>query len=382
MATNQPDRDLLRRLAETEVGEGHVLSVYVNLDPSEFATPPARSSSIRSVVDAAARAAEDGEGDLSHAARTTLREDVGRVRDYLGSMSFEGTHGAAVFAAGQVGLFEALQLPYPVASEVVVNASPYVAPIAEDPEGDWCVVLVNRRDGRLLRGGSDGLREVVRVSDDVHGQHDQGGWSQRRYQRSIDREVTRHVERVARAIELALRRRPFDHLLIGGPEDAYSELCDLLGQELRERVRGRIEVDVENTTEAQVLDAALPLMRERERERHEQLLGRLRERLGRGDRAAAGIDDVLGVLHERRVETLLLDARLSVAGCRCPNCGWLGVGGEGVSSCPMDGTALEPEPDVVELGVDRALAQDARIARFEEEPQIASHGGIAALLRF
>ena len=51
MQVSAPDRDQLRQLAELRLERPVVLSLYLNLDPSEFATPPARKTSIRSLVD-------------------------------------------------------------------------------------------------------------------------------------------------------------------------------------------------------------------------------------------------------------------------------------------------------------------------------------------
>jgi len=55
MQVNDITRERLRRLAEATVGDAKVLSLFVNLDPREFATPPARSTEIRSLLDRAAR---------------------------------------------------------------------------------------------------------------------------------------------------------------------------------------------------------------------------------------------------------------------------------------------------------------------------------------
>ena len=56
MAANTITRGRLRRLAELRPQRGMVLSVFFNLDPSEFATPAARATEVNSVVTAAADA--------------------------------------------------------------------------------------------------------------------------------------------------------------------------------------------------------------------------------------------------------------------------------------------------------------------------------------
>ena len=58
----------LRALAAVHPDEGRVLSVFLNLDPTEFATPSARSSAITSVLTAAAHKVESKEG-LTHGER-------------------------------------------------------------------------------------------------------------------------------------------------------------------------------------------------------------------------------------------------------------------------------------------------------------------------
>jgi peptide subunit release factor 1 (eRF1) len=362
------------------VDQGCVLSVYVNFDPSEFATAPARSSALTSAADEASRSVENGGRELSHEARLRLREDIERIRAYAGSADFDGTHGLAIFAAGGGDLFEVLHLPSPVPNAVVVGDSPHVAPLVGEPDGVWCVALVNRRNARIMGGGPMALVEEERISDDVPGRHDQGGWSQSRYQRHIDEEARRHLERVAGAIADRCRRDAFDNLLVGGPEDGYSEFVELLDNECRERVRGRVAVDVENTTAGDVTEAARPVMREYEQAERSRLLERLQEGVGAGGRSAAGLGDVLGCLNEQRVETLVLDGAFTASGAECPSCGWLTDAGDG--ECPADGARLEPRSDLVEPAIHRSLTQDADVVRLRDRPEMQLHGGIAALLRF
>lgn len=357
-----------------------MLSVYVDLDPSEFATGPARASALTSAADGAARAVEQDSHGLSHDTRLALRDDIERIRDYAKDADFDATHGLAIFAAAGARLFEPLHLPRSVANLVRVDGSPHVAPLVGHPNGSWCVALVTRRDARLLRGGATRLGEQERIEDDVHGRHDQGGLSQSRYERHIDEQARQHLQRVARRLGELRRDGDFDHLLVGGTEQGYGELVELLDNETRERLCGRLSVDVEHVSAAQAADAAAPLMRAHETRRRGRLLDRVDEGLAPGGHAAAGLDQVVGCLNEQRVATLLLDARLAADGSQCPRCGWLTTRAGG--SCPADGSELRPCDDLVEPIVDRALEQDADILRLDDEPRIGAHGGAAALLRF
>ena len=378
MQVTAPDRDELRRLAQIRLDRPVVLSLYLDLDPSEFATPPARATAVRSVVDEAERRLRERDG-LSHQDRADLEASLQRAATVLErELPTEGAHAVAVFSCSPVDLFETLRLPRPVRTRVAIGHSPLVGPLARlERRERWCVALVSRRDARIFRGSSDGLREIEQIHDVVFGQHDQGGWSQARYQRGIEKEKDDHLRNTAEALMKHFKRRPFQRLIVGGPREVAADFESKLHGYMSERLAGRIEVDVDTASPEQVLKKAQPLFDELEEEREASAL----ERLGEG-RAAVGLQDVLQALNERRVECLVVDERFGAPGTSCPECGWLGPDGE--RTCPVDGRELERLEDLTEAAIELTLQQSAEILavrrRREELEQRA--GGIAALLRF
>jgi len=386
MQTNELRPDRLRELAVLRPEGACVLSVFLNLDPAEFAEPPSRASEIRSVVDEArrlGRAKVESDG-LGHDEKTALRADLDRIEEYLSDFSPKGAHGLAVYACGPADLFEVIRLPRPVRTRAVIEDSPFVEPLAELVGlGSWFVVLVNRQTGRLLLGDRERLEELDAIVDDVHGQHKQGGWSQARYQRSVDEDVQDHLRNVAEAAFNQFKHTPFDHVLLGGPGETLADFEQKLHAYLQERIVGRIDVDVENSSVDDVYAAAAPRMAEHEQRREREALDRLREGVSTGGRAAAGLDDVLEALNERRVEALLIGQGYEAAGCTCPQCGlvWPLDGG----ACPADGTALDCRSNVVESAVELALVQSADVLVVRDDDhrrELQSLGDIGAVLRF
>jgi peptide subunit release factor 1 (eRF1) len=374
--------DRLRELAETRTARGKVLSVFINLDPREFATPPARATEISSVMDAAARSVRDHD-DLTHDERVALNHDIERVRDRLrNGVDTEGARGLAVFASEPADLFEILKLPRPVENKVSIADGPCVEPLAQIGAGElWWIALVDRRRVRLLAGTVDGLVELWRQDDETKGQHDQGGWSQARYQRSIAKEAEDHLRAVDAELQRRLRGTRIAGLLLGGSNENVAALEAMLHAEVARCVAGRFDVDVWNTSGDEVLSAARPVLEELIARRDEELLQKVAEGLGTGGRAAAGLSDVLSAAHERRVDTLIVQEGFSAKGTRCPQCGWLGQSAGG--QCPADGTMTEIVDNVVEVVVARAFAQDARVRYLPATNlQLEQLGSIAALLRF
>ena len=376
MQVSAPDRDQLRRLAELRLDRPVVLSLYLNLDPSEFATPPARKTAVRSLVDEAERRLRERNG-LSHEDRVALQASLERASNFLeNELPTDGAHGVAVFSSQAADLFEALKLPRAVPNQVFIGYSPLVGPLARlERRERWCVALVNRRDARILRGSPESLREVEQIHDDVFGQHDQGGWSQARYQRGVEKEKDDHLKNTGDALMRHFKQQPFERLIVGGPREVVTAFESKLHQYLQERLAGRIEVDVEHSNPDEVLEAARPLLEELERTRELEALERL------GERGVAGVEDVLPPLHERRVEILLLDEQFGgVPGVQCHVCGWLGLDGD---RCPADGSELIRLDDLTEAMIELSVQQAAELLPVRHERgTLEAHGGAAALLRF
>jgi peptide chain release factor subunit 1 len=383
--------DHLRELAETRSAQGKVLSLFINLDPREFATPPARATEISSVMDEAGRAIRHN-GSLTHAERAALEHDLERVRVRLrDGVDTEGARGLAVFASQPAGLFEVLKLPRPVAHKVAIADHPCVEPLARIGTGElWWLLLVDRRHVRLLAGTVDGLVELWRRDDKISGvrtqagysqSRGQGGHSESRYEKGMEKDVDDHLRAVAGELQDRLKGRRIAGLLLGGPKETVAQFQQHLHADVTRCVRGRFDTDVWNSSADAVLQAARPVLEELTERRDQEVLERIDEGLGTGGRAAAGLTDVLLAVHERRLDTLIVQDDFAARGTRCPQCGWLGVSAGG--QCPADGTMTEQVDDVVEVAVARALAQDARVRYLPiTDVKLEQNGSIVALLRF
>jgi peptide chain release factor subunit 1 len=379
--------DRLRELAETRSAQGKVLSVFINLDPREFATPPARATEISSVLDSAARTIRDSDG-LTHDERTALHADLERVRTAMrNGVDTKEARALAVFASQPAGLFEILKLPRPVDHRVAISETPCVEPLARIGTGElWWLVLVDRKHARLLAGTVDGLVELWRQEDDVLGRvdsdrHDQDGRSEKRYERGVEKEVDVHLRGVATELARRLRDGRVAGILLGGPKETSGQLESLLHADVARCVKGHVDVDVWNSGADAVLAAARPVLDELTARRDAELLAKIDEGLGKGGRAVSGLSDVLTAVHERRIDTLVIQEGFTAKGTRCPQCGWMGVSAGG--QCPADGTMTDVVDNIVEAAVGRAFGQDARVRYLAvDDEAIEMKGSIAALLRF
>ncbi|HWI72433.1 MAG TPA: hypothetical protein VNT55_10790, partial [Baekduia sp.] len=321
--------------------------------------------------------------------RGALERDIERVAARLqnsNGVDTEGARGLAVFASEHAGLFEVLKLPRPVAHKVAIADTPCVEPLARIGTDElWWVVLVDRQHARLLTGTVDGLVELWRHEDDVRaridsGKGDQDGRSERRYERSVEKEVDNHLRGAAAELARRLRDVHVAGILVGGPKETASHFKALLPADVAKSLKGRFDAEVWNSGANEVLKAARPVLDDLIAQRDTELLERIEGGIATGGRAVAGLKDVLPAVHERRIDTLVVLEGFAAKGVRCPQCGWLGLSAGG--QCPADGTQTEMVDNVVEAAVARCFAQDARVRYLPADAPRQVPGSIAAALRF
>ena len=374
MVTN---KQRLRELAALRPQGHKVLSVYLNLDPSEFPTPRERAVELESLLD---QVEKQLNGDsLTHEQRVDLRHDVDRVRSWFErEFDASGTRGVAVFAAHGVDLFDVHRLARPVPSEVTIDDSPFIEPLTALPGDDgYCVLLVNRQLARILVGGTEGMREVVSMVDDVHRWHDQGGWSQARYQRGIQKETKDHLKHADDELFKLFKRGLVRRLIIGGPEEMRGEVEGTLHSYLRDRIAGRLDIDVQ-ARPAEVAREAAQIIEADERAQERELLDRLKSELGRNARGVAGLAGTLAALNERRVEVLLVHNGFKAPGYASPNADFLST----EPGQSPTGAELQGREDVLEPAFESALEQSAEVLVVRHHPDLGAHGSIGALLRY
>ncbi len=370
-----------RRLLQY-ASEHRVISLYLDLDPERFATGPARASQIRSLIDEGARLLETIEG-LDHQEKVALREDLKRIDGFLSSPEapFKGARSLAVFCASLADLFETVQLSRPVPGRVVIEAAPYVEPmVAVQERTRWLVALVNRHSAWLLSGYPERLRERERMDGGWRSDADQGGWSQARYERSVEKEAMDHLRNVAEAINRRWRGERPERVALGGPQEVVARFEELLADDVRSRVvPEKVDVDITSASEAQVRAAVEKIVAEDERRAEAEALQRLADGVGAGRRGVEGLEPTLEALNERRVQMLLLAPDFDGPARRCSSCRILLP--EGTGSCPADGSETEQLTHVREAAVEAAIVQDAEVMVIRSHED-ALRKGIAAILRF
>ena len=372
----------LRELAEFRVELGCAISLYLGFDPSTAATIPAAQAKINSLLDEAQKSAFANRGELTHDQKAGLQADFERIRKFLvEDFDRSGVHGIAIFAAGLDNFFSVNLLSEPVPDDVRVGPDFYIAPLVPLlGRGNGAIVaVVDRERGLLFVLQNSRLEPLADLTEEQPGRHDQGGWSQARYQRHIEELVRDHLRTVAEDVDKQLRSGIARHLVVVGPEEARSDFEGLLSHEAKAAVVGMTSGEG-YATPSELLELALPFIEQARLAEETTILERWQEEAGRNGRAAAGWEQTLESASDGRVEVLLFQEGVQREAYQCPQCGRAqAVDG----ACPLDGTHLEPREDGVDLAVHRTLAHGGDVHSLpRERDELRPAEGIAALLRF
>jgi peptide chain release factor subunit 1 len=373
--------DSLRDLAGFRAQNGCAISLYLDLDPSSTPTPADFATRVNALIDGIERTESAQRAQLTHEQREGVRKDVQRLREYFEQeFQRDGALGFSVFCGWLDNLWVPSALSGRVPDAVKVNRSLYLAPLVSlvgRGEGAL-VVFVGRERGDVYRLRAGKLEEVVEQTDETPGRHDQGGWSQSRYQRHIEKLVQDHLKDVAEHVDQLMRRLRGPRVILVTTEETRSEFENVLSNDAKKAIIGWTTAE-SHASPAELLGQVEPLLERWRGEQETEAVERWREEAGRNGRAAAGWGPTLEAASDGRIDLLLFQEGIDRPAWECPACGRVAAEG---GACPLDGTQMDQRDEGLDLAVHQTLAHGGTVWALSHRQDLEPVEGIGALLRF
>jgi peptide chain release factor subunit 1 len=366
----QFDADLVRSLATRRAPDRSLVSCYVGLDPSTVPTARQLSSHATSLVDR-----------LDDEARGPAGQAVRRIESYFEQdLDRRGAHGLALLASGEDEQLVDLLLPGAIEDAAHVGRTFVVSPLCKFLELDRPVVVaaVGRDRGSLWRLRRGEISDLVDLTRDGQGRHDQGGWSQARYQRARGEEARAHLQAVADELALRVPEGSDSLLAVACAQDQRAAFEGLLAPHLRDALIGYLELEKQDDASA-LAPGVEELLRARLRGERETLLEQWREERGQeSGRATGSWAETLAAAWDGAVDMLIVEGR----GTDAWDCSDCGRGYARPGTCDLDGAPLETAPGgSLESAVRGTLLHGGNI-RFAGAGELDGDLGAAALLRY
>lgn len=356
--------------------EERILSVYIKVDPVlgyDVGQPEAK---FKGALRRFARGAEEVD-------RVVLEREQDKVLDYLKSWKPHG-RGLAIFSSQPAGIWETFELPVLVPSFVAVAQAPQTELLAQLLEDlpRLAVALLDGSSARIYLGEQADWERDATITSEIPGRHDQGGWSQARFQRHIEFHEMQHLKKVARELETLYQDAPFKALVIAGVAEAAAELEELLSKPVLGRLAGRVSADFKQEPDSQILDQALRLVAEADLLAQEELVQRIVDSAEAGGRGAIGLQNTLEAVVEGKVDTLAVAEGVAMEGAACPRCDYFAA--EPFQECPVCSATGERIDDIVDYAVERTIRGGGRVKFVSGKARewLLARGGVGAVLRY
>jgi peptide chain release factor subunit 1 len=328
-----------------------------------------------------------GFAELSSERDSHHREPIGaafaRIENWIEAEFREANKGVAIFTSLDGRWFEALQLPVPLRSRLIIADRPAVGPLTEVLSGArrYGIMLVDRERLRMLAVYmNDVVAEDAVAMDPYPTAHDvkAGGFAARDHQKRKEEEARQFFREFAGHVEAFSQRHAPQRWILIGTDDNRSAFIDYLPNSVAAKVVHEAHASMESTP-AQLLERLAAFFDEDALRDRAEVVERVRDRVRNGHFAIAGINATLEQLQEGKVDTLVVARDLEHQGAQCTTCNFYLLRRNG--SCPYCGGNLRDGVDLVESMLRMAAEQDVAI-EFADPGPLRELDGVGALLRF
>jgi peptide chain release factor subunit 1 len=352
-----------------------VTSVYLDTDGARYP----RAGDYEARLDAVLRGVRKTADGMEEKAREAVLADADAIARWVRNDFRRGdVRGIGVFASGGT-ILETVESAIPVRTTARVNERPYVVPLEVLAGRAYhiALVVIERDEARVFRYRVGRVDQYTGLTSDVHRQHDQGGWSQARYQRSIEEEVHQHMKEAADILLRAHEEDPFDCIVLAGPRQSALELKEALHPYLRDLLHGELLSVASSATVGELRARLQEVEQTLVSNRRSKLLQRLAAARGTAERGAWGVRAVVDAVNRKAVEILFVVEGAGDTGFRSAS-GALALHREDAESF---GGPVEEVPDLLDEVIEEAVRAGAGIEMFRDEVRLDGHP-VAALLRF
>lgn len=250
------------------------------------------------------------------------------------------------------------------------GAFPDVVPLLLHRADETRILVVETaRDGadlslqRLGRAAPEHEQQVSGEDHPITKVHP-GGWSQARFQRSVEEVWQRNQDEVATEVDRIMRSHQPSHIFVTGDAHVRGLLLESISPEALAVV---VEVDVITRAAGADDSMLVEAIDETVSKAHDSRVSALRDRAAERDGVggASGLSAVVEALQQAQVDTLLLDERMSDSSTllALPAEPWIAVS----AADSFDAGEGVPLPAIQAL-VRAAVLTDAELVFLEEEP--------------
>lgn len=374
MITKQELKDLASYVLESEF----FISLYLNVDPKVNTKDDWQLHFKNLARDALAKLTEEG--------KSRARKEIDKIEHFLSDRPEGMKRGLVIISCQSKDFWRVYHTAVPFKNLLIIDNDPYIKPIAAklDVYRGYAIVVVGREKAQLYLTRMGEIDEVSAISRLIEVEEPArdgrtGDMGEIRAQRQMEKVRRQLLKETASALEKLLANEGIKRVLLGGSDKAQGHFMDMLSEPLKEKIVGNFSVD-RNAGAHEVLERCIPIMKEVEHRFERKALEELFDQAGQRDGSVLGLSDVLTALQQGNVHKLYVLSNQVTSGMVCSRCGALTPARD--RPCPYCEGEMNHVTHMLDLAIQKALDQGARVDMVEDSSELDKVGGIGAMLRY
>ncbi len=372
-------RDNIRELARFHSAENCAVSFYYQPSTPKDKSHREEAILVKDLVKNALREAE------KHGRNGCARADLERILDLAERLHGNGGRAKAIFACLKNNFWREYDLPPRLAgTRLCVNRHFHLRPLTSIAHmlPRISIVVADKTRARFFELWMDEIAERETITNELPRRGRSDGWAgyeAGHAERHVDNEAMHFFKRLADRMH-ELFDAGSERFLVGCRDDTWPEIERHLHPYIKQRFVGHFPIDPATANPEQVKEQSEKLFAEFRKNRRRQLVHEAVGQASRNGRGALGLARVLQSLETGEAQTLLLARTFSAPASICDNCGH--VDANVSDTCASCGHPTREVEDASDLLLASAVRNGIEIVHVGDDPEFASAGGVAALLRF
>lgn len=295
----------------------------------------------------------------------------------------EGVDGMAIFSCSANDLFLTYPSIIPFENKFFLADQPVLGPLVRlsSQYQDTLAVMVETDSAKLFELALEGLLGEFSIENYVPGRHDQGGWSQMRYQRHIRDHINKHHKEVSEQLIELFDTGKWKRVVLMGQDRTLANFKNFLPERVKQKITDTFAIDFAEER-SKVLRQIVERLFEREKEEISKDIEGLKEKTP--GRATIGLNGTLEALNKGQVQTLFLLSSFNLPGRFCPQCrtlDWFQPPLPSQTACLFCRGNMK-EVSLGEEMMRLVLRQDGEVRWIDDHILLKENDGVGATLRF
>jgi peptide chain release factor subunit 1 len=314
----------------------------------------------------------------------SFQKDSEQIQHYIDGVIHrthdEDVNGIAIFACSGIDAFKIFRSTIPFDNQLSISSKPSLRQLVH-LAGEYknaIAVMVDTDRAKIFEMSLGEIHLESQIESYVPGRHDQGGWSQMRFQRHIREHMHQHHKEVAEQLIRLFDDERSETIVLIGQEHILATFRALLPERVSEKIKGELAADFGEEPSSIAQKVSEYLRGEYGKEENALIEEIMETALARG-LATVGLDDTIEAINRGQVHRLVLDREFKKQGWQCTKC--LALGHISPVRCPFCNGSVETI-DLAEEMIRSVINRDGEVGMARDHPELSAHDGVGALLRF